>query len=329
MRGAEHPASVRWTRPFLEPLQPLTSEAAYQTFMEITDHVHDAKEVEKILLLADNMPLAIDLMAHLVDYEGLSTVLNRWDTERTSILSEGHDHRSNLDLSIALSLSSPRITSSPQALDLLSLLSMLPDGLSDVELIQSNLPLDNILGCKSTLLRTALAYMDDHKRLKLLVPIREYLQKTQPPTHRLIHPLFQYFQELLQLYSEYQGTLSSVPIVPRIASNLSNIQNVLLHGLNPQNPDLAGIIQAACDLSTYSIDTGHGKIKFLDQISVVLPQLSDYRLEVSFMIQVFAASLHDLMNKDQLINEGLIQKHLQQLNDPGLSCGSLWSYFIS
>jgi hypothetical protein len=66
---------------------------------------------------------------------------------------------------------------------------MLPDGLSDVELVQSKLPIDNILGCKAALICTSLAYSDEHKRLKNLVPIREYMQKIQPPRDHLIQPL--------------------------------------------------------------------------------------------------------------------------------------------
>jgi hypothetical protein len=66
---------------------------------------------------------------------------------------------------------------------------MLPDGLSDVELLQSKLPLKNILACQSTLLQTALFYTDGHKCLNPLVPIRGYVQKTYPPTTDLIHPL--------------------------------------------------------------------------------------------------------------------------------------------
>jgi hypothetical protein len=58
---------------------------------------------------------------------------------------------------------------------------MLPDGLSNVELVQSKLPIENILGCKTALIRTALAYTDENKRLKALVPIREYMQKIPPP----------------------------------------------------------------------------------------------------------------------------------------------------
>jgi hypothetical protein len=158
MRGAERPANVRWTCPFLEPLQPLDQNAAHQMFIDIADDIHKTEDIDKILLLADNMPLAIDLIAHLVDSEGISSVLSRWETQRTSIVSEGYDAKSNLELSISLSISGHRMMSSPQALELLSLLSILPDGLSEVELLQCQFPLQNILACKSMLIRTALAH---------------------------------------------------------------------------------------------------------------------------------------------------------------------------
>jgi hypothetical protein len=147
--------------------------AARQPFIDIADNTHNPKEVDKVLSLTDNMPLAISLIAHLVDSEGCSHVLSRWEEEKTSSISEGYDRTSNLDLLISLSLSSSRLN--PHSKDLLSLLSMLPDGLSDVELVQSKLPIDNILGCKAALIRTSLAYSDEHKQLKALVPIREYM----------------------------------------------------------------------------------------------------------------------------------------------------------
>ncbi|KAJ7874272.1 P-loop containing nucleoside triphosphate hydrolase protein, partial [Mycena leptocephala] len=196
MRGAERPAKVAWTHPFLPLLKPLEKVAAQQTFIDIADNIHDPNEVDKVLLLTDNMPLAISLLAHLVDTEGCSHVLSHWEEEKTSLISDGYDRTSNLDLSISLSLSSPRLNTFPNSKDLLSLLSMLPDGLSDVELEQSKLPLDNILGCKAALIRTSLAYSDEYKQLKALVPIREYMQKIQPPGDHLIQPLLKYFQEL-------------------------------------------------------------------------------------------------------------------------------------
>jgi hypothetical protein len=156
----------------------LDHSAARQTFIDIADDGHDPKEVDQVLSLTDNMPLAINLLAHLVDVEGCSNVLSHWEEEKTSLISDGYDRTSNLDLSISLSLSSPRIKSIPQSQELLSLLSMLPDGLSDVELMQSKLPLHRILACKAALIGTALAYSDDQKRLKALVPIREYMYRT-------------------------------------------------------------------------------------------------------------------------------------------------------
>ncbi|KAJ7871750.1 P-loop containing nucleoside triphosphate hydrolase protein, partial [Mycena leptocephala] len=173
MRGAERPARVRWTRPFLLPLKPLSEVAARQTFMDITDNLYEIKDIDQLLRFTDNMPLAVNLIAHLVDYEGMANVLTRWETEKTALLSVGYDRKSNLDVSISLSLSSPRLTMGSK--ELLSLLSILPDGLSDSELVQSNLPISDILTCKATLLATALAYQDNMKRLRSLMPIREHI----------------------------------------------------------------------------------------------------------------------------------------------------------
>ncbi|KAJ7017054.1 P-loop containing nucleoside triphosphate hydrolase protein, partial [Mycena alexandri] len=196
MRGAERPSKVQWTRPFLPPLPPLAQDAARKIFIDIADDKHSLEEMDQVLDLTDNMPLSISLLAHLVDLEGCRHILSRWETERTSLISEGSDRRSNLEFSISLSLSSPRIASMPQSQDLLALLSMLPDGLSDVELKQTAFPIKDTLGCKSALLSTALAYTDDHKRLKVLVPIKEYMGKLFPPTYQMIQPLLKHFHEL-------------------------------------------------------------------------------------------------------------------------------------
>ncbi|KAJ6599734.1 P-loop containing nucleoside triphosphate hydrolase protein, partial [Mycena vulgaris] len=193
MRGTERPAAVRWTRPFLPALKPLTQDAARQTFIDIADDSHNSDDIDKILLLTDNMPLAIDLIAHLVESEGCPNVLARWEGERTSVLSYGYDKWSNLDLSISVSLSSPRITSVPHCQELLSLLSILPDGLSDIELVRSKLPIKDILSCKAVLLSTSLAYVNDQRRLKVLVPIQEYMKKSCPPMGYVAQPLLSYF----------------------------------------------------------------------------------------------------------------------------------------
>ncbi|KAJ7888425.1 P-loop containing nucleoside triphosphate hydrolase protein, partial [Mycena olivaceomarginata] len=238
MRGAERPAKVQWTRPFLLPLKPLDLKAAHLTFIDITDDKHDLEEVDKILSLTDNMPLAINLLAHLVDSEGCSNVLLRWEKEKTSVISNGFDKRSNLDLSISLSLSSPRMKLLPQSQELLSLLGMLPDGLSDVDLVQSKLPLEHPLKCKAVLKSTALAYSDENKQLKVLMPIREYIQQHLQPEDQLVYTLLKHFQDLLHFFVEYLGTESSVSTVRRMRSNFANIQNLLQWGLQEKHSNL-------------------------------------------------------------------------------------------
>jgi hypothetical protein len=43
------------------------------------------------------------------------------------------------------------------AQELLSILSMLPDGLTDADLVQAKLPIIDILACKTTLIQISLA----------------------------------------------------------------------------------------------------------------------------------------------------------------------------
>jgi hypothetical protein len=107
MRGAERPAKVQ-----------LDQDAARTTFIDIADNGHTLEEVDRILSLTDNIPLAINLLAHLADSEGCSNVLSQWEKEKTALISDGFDKRFNLDLSISLSLSSPRIKLLPQSQEL-------------------------------------------------------------------------------------------------------------------------------------------------------------------------------------------------------------------
>ncbi|KAJ7690931.1 P-loop containing nucleoside triphosphate hydrolase protein [Mycena metata] len=241
MRGSERPCQVLWTPPFLHPLQPLSDEASQQVFEEITDDPHVSKERAQLLAFTENMPLAVELMAHFVDHEGIDNVLTRWKAEKTAALSIGQHRTSNLDASISLSYSSPRIT--PGARELLRLLSILPDGLSDAELTQSNLPICNIQACRSVLIATSLAYKDTKSRLRSLVPIREHIQQFSPPSETLVQAIRKSLHHLLAWYQKHNGTHLGV-ILPRITANLANLEEVLQHGLHPGSPDLSETIQS-------------------------------------------------------------------------------------
>ncbi|KAJ7349658.1 hypothetical protein DFH08DRAFT_807008 [Mycena albidolilacea] len=300
MRGAERPAKVHWSHPFLLPLQPLPDEAAQQTFIDITDNIYAREDIKQLLRLTDNMPLAVDLIAHLSAYEGLSTVLERWETEKTMLLSAGPDRKSNLDVSISLSLSSPRITSNSK--ELLSLLSILPDGLSDADLVQSDLQILNILSCKAILLATSLAYQDGNKRLRSLMPVREHIRQFQPPSQSLVQRLCKHFNGLLELYHKYSGSVQLHPVVNPIMSNLGNLQQVLQQGLYDSGSNLTDTIHCTLYLNSFQRVTGHGNTQLMGSIQPLLHQLCDPQLEIHFIIEVLKSAQYEpALNPEQLL----------------------------
>ncbi|KAJ7472861.1 P-loop containing nucleoside triphosphate hydrolase protein [Mycena galericulata] len=318
MRGAERPAKVGWTRPFLPPLKPLSTEAARDMFMDIAD-VYELQEIDQILHLTDNMPLAVDLIARLVDYDGCASVLSRWETEKTTFLSKGYDRRSNLDISIRISLSSPRLTSSPGALDLLRLLSILPDGLSDVELLQCRLPIRDVLACKAALLGTSLAFNDDKHRLKSLVPIREHMQYFHPVPSSLVQPLQDHFHKLLNLYRIYRGSLQATSRIDQITLNLGNLHHVLLHGLQAQNSDLSDTINCILSLNNFTRLAGYGPLALMDQIPNLLPQPCNHKLEVEYITEVLNSHLYQsVVDPEVLVSQAI--SHFHYFNDPIMEC---------
>ncbi|KAJ7479550.1 hypothetical protein FB451DRAFT_1365343 [Mycena latifolia] len=326
MRGAERPAKVQWTHPFLAPLKPLSDLAARDTFFAIAEDVHDSKDVDEVLSLTDNMPLAVDLIAHAVDFEGsCSAVLARWKSEKTSLLSVGNDRKSNLDTSITISLSSSRMSTG--AKDLLSLLSILPDGLSDVDLVQSKLSIQNIMTCKATLLATSLAYIDDKRHLKSLVPIREHMQCFYPPAPLLLHPLQKYFHQLLDLHHQYPRTQQGAGRIRHLASNVRNMCELLLRGLNQNNPNLPETINCTFSLQRFmpSVHAGYFHLisMLMDQIAGTCPGNCNEKVEAQLITWKFESrSPHLSTHADLLITQAV--SHFHAFNDLALE----WRFYL-
>ncbi|KAJ7032390.1 hypothetical protein C8F04DRAFT_658569 [Mycena alexandri] len=313
MRGAERPGSVRWTRPFLPPLEPLSDDAARRTFADITDEHLDDADIRELLVFTNNVPLAVNLVANIAAFEGHDNVLSRWKEEKTALFSEGPDKRSNLDLSIRISLSSPRMLEAPGAHSLLRLLSLLPDGISDADLLQSAFPVIGMGRSKTTLIRTSLAYLDHDKRLRVLAPIREYIKKYDPPPPSLCRPLRQHFHGLIALWKDYQH-LSTAGITQRIAANIGNLYAVLTHGLDWNEPDLAETLQSIIRFDSFSRVSARGSSGMLELVPEYLDRLGNHRLRAAYMIEfVNTWQYHSLPDLDHL-EETTIQ-HFRDTQD--------------
>ncbi|KAJ7099313.1 hypothetical protein B0H15DRAFT_542712 [Mycena belliarum] len=289
MRGIERPAKIRWTRPFLAPLRPLSDAAARQTFVDIADEVDDEQQLREILSFCSNLPLAVSLMANMVSYEGFTEVIRRWETQKTSLLSEGAGKDSSLDKSIALSLTSQRMSSHPDALQLLSLLSVLPDGLSDqvIKQLQFSRVFENILGSKSTLLRTSLAYIDFDQRLKVLAPIREYVRHLHPPTSALVTPLLEYYFDLVRLFEGYHE-LPSGDLFRRISTDFGNITSMLQTGLQSENPRSTreAAIGCAISLATFTRTMVRGSNELFRSMTGLVETFGDKTLLGRYLLEL-------------------------------------------
>lgn len=301
MCGAERPGKVQWTHLFLCPLVPLTRVAAYQAFIEIADDIHNNSEVDQLLDITDNIPLAVQLIATIADSEGCGPTLERWKLKKTAMLSDGTNKRSNLEHSIQLSLSSPRMVSSPYVVELLGLMSLLSDGISDLDLVQSRSPIPEILRCKATLLRTSLAYVDRAGRLKVLAPIREYIRNTQPPSPRLVLPLQKHFIELLKLWRTVMDSPSFVDdLIPHLLSNLGNLHNVLQQGLDFDEAAHGETMRGIILLNDFSLVMDRGLDPLMLRLPEMLNQMDDPDLHGKFIAATFRARhFYEILDPDK------------------------------
>ncbi|KAJ7288909.1 P-loop containing nucleoside triphosphate hydrolase protein [Mycena rebaudengoi] len=318
MRGGERPAKVKWTRPFLPPLDPLSTSAALQTFIDVADDTHHQESVKHLLELTGNLPLAVSLISSVASHEGCDKALSRWKSESTHMLSDGYDQRSSLDISIMLSFTSSRMTVGAQ--DLLSLLSMLPDGLTDVELVQAKLAIPDILGCKSILIRTSLAFVGKDQRLKVLVPIREHTLRMHPPTNSLKKPLQQHFHDLLDLWNQFQY-LNPVNIAPQISHNLGNFHSVLQDALE-HFPDAAQNIQSILFLSRFYHRTQMTGTPLLSNLTEKMAHLQTSPMFGDYLLQCFEDDLPLTIDAERQImcgNEYFRTKEPLEQGEPSIS----------
>ncbi|KAK7014224.1 AAA domain-containing protein [Favolaschia claudopus] len=286
MRGQERPSNIRWTRPFLPVLKPLSDAAAYETFMDIADAEgdEDAPLISELLALAENLPLAVTLLGSIAALDGCDSVLERWKTESVTLLSDGYDKATNLETSLRLSLSSPRMASSPGALELLSLLSLLPDGISDVDLLNISTPISNLPRHKTTLLRTSLAY-NDGGRLRVLAPLRELIRKLHPATYESIQAVRLHWATLLELWRTYE--MPSGDLVQRLAGNAGNFNNLLQYTLSLEAFDLAEVVHDIFHLDLFASRTYGNSVPLMADIPAYLDRVDDNGLRGLYIWHLF------------------------------------------
>jgi hypothetical protein len=262
--------------------------AAWNTFVEVADDGHDDASVIELLELTGNLPLAVNLIASVAGSEGCAQALSRWKSESTRMLSEGYDQRSSLDISIMLSYTSPRMT--PGAQELLSILSMLPDGLTDADLVQAKLPIIDILACKTTLIQTSLAF-DQDQHLKVLVPIREHIFHIHPPANVLKLKLREHFHHILDLWDQFKN-LNVVDILPQISRNLGNFNTILHDGLELEAPDIVQNFKSILFLNVFYLRSQNTYSPLLLHSSWKISHWENHPIFGEYLIELLESSIY-------------------------------------
>ncbi|KAF8889866.1 hypothetical protein BD779DRAFT_1799696 [Infundibulicybe gibba] len=269
-RGSQYPAGVKWTR-LLPPVRPVDLDSAMSIFRDISNKMDDY--VTKLLKAVDCVPLAITLLANLaaVDGETTEALWNRWEEESTGMLEDGPEGRlSNLEYSVRLSLSSPRIKRDPDALAFLRVLSLLPDGMySDTVFACGKvLPsVGNVNRAISTLRQNALVYMDSRNSLRVLSPIRLFIRAEYPPTPNARTFLQDYYINLAS-----HGSSPDPDIRNRLTQEVGNIEAMLIDALR-SGARVGQVVEATLNFAHHTYTSGVGSTNVIALATEILSTL--------------------------------------------------------
>jgi tetratricopeptide (TPR) repeat protein len=255
VRGLQRPQGVAWGEPVGVP--PLDLAAARQAFLAVAGQVFDSDpRLEDLLNAVDRVPLAITLLAYQGEGQpNLNSLWERWQAERTKILQRaGGTHRlNNLDLSLELSVSGPRMDDAARCL--LSLLGVLPDGIAWADL-------DALLPGQGTaaaadLRRVGLAF-DDGKsaRLRALAPVRDFAHYGLAPGEVERARCINYYLALVAELGEKVGAEGGAEAVMRLTPEIGNLEAMIHLGLEASI--LTRSVDAACGLGELIRFTGLG-----------------------------------------------------------------------
>lgn len=131
MRAANGPGVRRWYKlGGRSGLPTLQLEPARQAFMLISDSkTEDVSKLDGLLKEVDCMPLAILLIAQLRRQLSLETLIKRWNEQKTSMLkiAPGSSRQSSVSMSIEISLQTLLGSSNDDCVQILPILSFLPN----------------------------------------------------------------------------------------------------------------------------------------------------------------------------------------------------------
>src|ERR1700729_1820066 len=239
-RGDMPPSGVKWTR--VDCLPPLSPESAKELFLDL--HYGEMGEFEgdhtlmTLLKELDYIPLAIHLIAQACSGFSLRHMLKLWCAKRTALLrtrGKGPDKLESIEVSISISLSSLDSTNNHQAVQLLAILCLLPDGLLRWEgrLLDIGSKFENVHGLLQSLRRTSLVFISNDI-LKVLSPIRHFVTDHHPAAEGHVKALEAYFWNLVATYATCQPGDGFIKAMQILEPEMGNLRSLVQNNIQRQ-----------------------------------------------------------------------------------------------
>jgi hypothetical protein len=242
-------------------------------------NIGDAKDEQQLdMLLAemDYVPLAVQLLAHVCIGFSPQYMLKCWREEKTAMLCTHKvtaDKLESIEVSISLSLAAFDITNHPEAVQLLSILCQLPDGLQHWE---DQLPLifievgpQNFHHVVHVLHKTALLFIMG-SGLKVLSPIRHFINLYHQASLEDIQRLENYFWDLIQTYAATPLGPGFLEAKEMLEPEMRNIQSLMKNAV--ETHPSANLIDIALEVSDFLLNTVPS-IELLDMIRALVKQI--------------------------------------------------------
>ena len=239
-RGDTPPSGVKCTR--VDCLPPLSPESAKDLFLDL--HYSETGELEgdhnlmTLLKELDYIPLTIHLIAQACSGFSSQHMLKMWQEKRTALLqTRGRcpDKLESIKVSISISLSSLDDTDNHQAVQLLAILSLLPDGLLcwEERLGAIGSKFENVHRLLQSLRKTLLVFISNNI-LKVLSPIRHFVTEYHPAAEAHVKALEAYFWNLVVTYATRWPGDSMIEAKRVLEPEMGNLHSLVQNNVQRQ-----------------------------------------------------------------------------------------------
>jgi tetratricopeptide (TPR) repeat protein len=281
VRGAQRPGGGVW-RPAVHVL-PLPEDDARKVFLDVAGPAHeDDPDLSELLAALDGLPLAVELLAHAAEGEpNLAALRRRWVNERVTMLSRGSgdDRLLSLAVSLELSITGPLMTD--EARRLLSLLGVLPDGISHQDL-DPVLPGAAERGA-SILRKVGLAF-DERLRLRCLAPVRDHVATRHPPSQDDLMQAVAHYAALADTLGNRLGWEGGAEAAARLVADSANLDAMTVAGLSGESPRAS--IGAALSLAELARLAGVGSTRVQEAACAAASRVGDTALRANCILKL-------------------------------------------